>query len=415
MPLNTQFLFPKSDEQIASLICEKAKAAKSIQIVTGYATLDGIKKIANHIKNKLSLFIIGRSTYEGCEALRYLIKLGVPNDNLKINLGLKHEANPTQNRNFTPMMHSKIIYIVYDNGFASAFIGSHNVTSYSLCGKNFEAGVLVEGNDDDVFFQNVRRQIEAINKVSSRYEENKKHFYEAYAKSLMNGFTNSMFKPDDTRTVLIFAKNEFAELEFEKRISIELNKLIFDKPQGTKVHIYLFKNMFTTAQEAFHKRDSAVLKYRGVVEESITNYSHGQIEAEYVIEDNNIPVIKKSNIAKFKGELSSENYNCIIRIKAKLLDEYEYILNKKNEKYSLLTRSNRSDQWLTVVDIGTPEEINKLKNSQESLFSQDDVAKESSEQTQYHYIMISHYDKLLTKRVSVDSQTDNFLEFGQPE
>jgi len=377
MPVTTTFLFGSLEQEVATLIKDKACRAKAIDIVTGFATPDGIKKIIKPIEDRpeiLRSIVIGKATSKGCETLEYLFKLGVQNNRLKVHLGYAHVKRPKKER-FRPMIHSKIIYMELSDDMACAFIGSHNLTKFAMSGDNGEAGVLIEGNIDDDNFKNVQNHIKEINNESLIYKHDKREHYEEWAKQSINGFYAEMFTEDDPRTILIFATAEKCKLKSKDSISIILDKSKFKKPLGTEVHLYIFDKLPESPKETFELRHKAKHKFIGKIEDSNSNARKGELAVDYSIRDVcSMPqIIKKDNFT-FEKEPQKEVVRCIINIKGILSDNYEYnISSPPRTELAVVPRQKLSD-WEIVSDI----------NVELSLFP---------EETTYEHKMISYYKK----------------------
>src|SRR5207245_4397212 len=123
----------------------------SASLVAGFMTVEGIDAILPPVRNdpaKLRTLVIGAGTYRAFDAFDQLLALGVPADRLRVHLG--HTRPTTTGAKYTfyryhPMLHSKVYLFELPAGNAAAFVGSHNLTGFALCGLNGEAGVLLEG------------------------------------------------------------------------------------------------------------------------------------------------------------------------------------------------------------------------------------------------------------------------------
>ena len=146
--LSVQVLFDQPQREIASKISNKLVKAKAVWILVGFATDGGLASILPAIAaapKKLQQFILGAGTYRGYEAMEQLIALGIPEGRLLVHLGHTRDHGTNGFVRYHPMMHSKIFLIELEDGSVSAFVGSHNLTSFAMSGHNGEAGVLIEG------------------------------------------------------------------------------------------------------------------------------------------------------------------------------------------------------------------------------------------------------------------------------
>ena len=66
----------------------------------------------------------------------------------------------------TPMLHSKVYSFNRTDGTSAAFVGSHSLTGFALCGLNGEAGVFMEGTGHAAPSADIRQHISSAVSVS---------------------------------------------------------------------------------------------------------------------------------------------------------------------------------------------------------------------------------------------------------
>ena len=400
----TTFLFDEPRSEIAAHILERASKAEAIDIVTGFATLDGLKKIIQPIEKdpqKLRSIVIGKATTRACDALDYLDKIKVPKDRLKIHLGFAKDNTHLRNgEKYRPMIHSKLIYLDLPDNKACAFIGSHNLTAFALSGENGEAGVLIEGDRDDENLKKVKKQINAINNDASIYDPKKRGLYIQWNQNYMIGFQSEMFPEEDKdpRTVLIFATTQNCDPEINKNISIKLSKSSFPNIQGAEVHLYIFDELPKNAKEAYYKRENSQKKFIGKIEDANSNKREGNLVINYSILDNENPcIIEQGNLVLISEPDKNEN-RCIFTINSILSGDYEY--DRKNpalKPIPTLGISNFSSSWKTVQDLSD----GQVKRSKFELpFDQN----EDEEILGFEYVMVSYYKKPKYVAEKIDRQ-----------
>jgi phosphatidylserine/phosphatidylglycerophosphate/cardiolipin synthase-like enzyme len=201
-------LFSRPQHEIRSVLEAHMKRAAMIRIVTGFATPGGVSSLRAALASNyvaLETLVVGAGTYPAFEALDLLSAAGVPVQNMFVHLGhTKHSGTrkkPTVR--FHPMLHSKIYYMEYDDGSASAFVGSHNMTAFALNGMNGEASVLLEGATSDPAFSDIRKHIDESKRQAIQYHSGLKSALAWWTREFIDGMKAEVQlpNPDDWRTV----------------------------------------------------------------------------------------------------------------------------------------------------------------------------------------------------------------------
>jgi hypothetical protein len=379
----TTFLFDEPCSEIAAHILERASKAEAIDIVTGFATLDGLKKIIQPIEKdpqKLRSIVIGKATTRACDALDYLDKIKVPKDRLKIHLGFSKfdKYRNLINTKYIPMIHSKIFYLELPDGSASAFIGSHNITAFAMNGANGEAGVLIEGDKDNKNLLKVKKHIISINRQSTIYNSTKKELYVQLTRNYIQGFEAAMFPEDseDKRTVLIFATSPNCELKINDRISVILDKTSFPNIGGAQVHLYLFNELPESPEKAFDSKKSAFKSFVGKIGDINSDESVGSLDIDYSIKYIESPqIIKKENII-YTYNPNNET-RCIFKLSGNLENDIEYCFTPKKADLIAVLGNPTPYTWQPISDVVTTSNYENRK-----------VFPETTE-----YILISYIEK----------------------
>lgn len=271
MSVTSTVLFDLPQREIGSLIVGRIDRSSATSIVTGFATPGGLAAISAPIKalpQRLKTLVIGAATYPGFEALDKLVAAGVPVDRLLVHLGHTGVTGGRKNpfARFHPMLHSKIYYMEFSDATASAFIGSHNLTSFALTGLNGEAAVMLEGPLESPEFGKVRRHIEAAKAQAVTYSSEMKEAYAWWTREFVDGLRAEIRLPQNwtaTRTILLFASAGRGDRPKNGE------HLYFEIPGGieqieslkTETHLFLFDKLPADPWEALALAPSAVAKY----------------------------------------------------------------------------------------------------------------------------------------------------------
>lgn len=164
---------------------------------------------------------------------------------------------------FHPMMHSKIYLMELPGGRSAAFVGSHNLTSYAMNGKNGEASVLVEGPSDHPEFQKVRGHIADARRQSVQFDASMKDGYAWWTSQFLEGMRREVnIDDDDAESIKTFVILTQGSPD-DKPISKE--RVYFEIPEGlgklnslaSEVHIFVFRHLPASPMEALERLDEA--------------------------------------------------------------------------------------------------------------------------------------------------------------
>lgn len=207
--LRIDFFFEDGRGDLTHQLQIALRECKSLKIVSGFVTERGVADLGEDLENKLDLFIFGHANGKALQAMSSLYdrlekngKKGI----IKIHFGYGHESEQNKlHYVYRPMMHSKIFLFDYDNGLFVAFVGSQNVTGYSLEGMNSEALVRIEGNITDPIYSKL---ISSINKIETKAELFDKRFaweYELFHENVVKGMLSEIERPKREYLSLIYA------------------------------------------------------------------------------------------------------------------------------------------------------------------------------------------------------------------
>jgi hypothetical protein len=255
MSLNVQFVYDSPQREIASLLRGLYQGCKSASLVAGFMTVEGIDALLQPIRSdpsKLGSLLIGAGTWRAFDAFDQLLGLGIPPDRLRVHLGHSRPTTAGAKRPFYryhPMLHSKVYLFERSDGSAAAFVGSHNLTGFALCGLNGEAGVFLEGPGASDPFPGIRAHINAALAESLQYDPNQRDALAWWAGQFMEGLADKFDDyPRDgeaKKTIIILAQHSGQGLpKSGDVIYFELPKAI-GKVQSlsSEVHLYLFDTL----------------------------------------------------------------------------------------------------------------------------------------------------------------------------
>lgn len=273
MSLKATVLFESPQNEIASLLSNKLTTSSRTEIVTGFATVEGVDAIHAPISANpgvVETFLVGAGTYRAFDALENLSSFGVPPDSLRVHLGYTRLTTTGARHRFYryhPMLHSKIYYTEQPDGGASVFIGSNNVTGFALLGLNGEASVLLEGDKDSPEFAKVRQHIAAAKADSVVYSSASKESFAWWSHQFFEGLADKANdapkEGEGKRTIVIICESSSARpprrndlLYFELRSALGTVQSL-----NAEVHIFVFDRLPPTPLDALRNLDSAIASY----------------------------------------------------------------------------------------------------------------------------------------------------------
>jgi hypothetical protein len=262
MSLNVQFVYDTPQREIATLLSGAYLGSANVALVAGFMTVEGIDAILAPIRNnpqKLTTLVIGAGTWRAFDAFDQLLALSVPPDRLRVHLGHSRQTGAKAKHPFYryhPMLHSKVYLFDRPDGTAAAFVGSHNLTGFALCGLNGEAGVLMEGPGDAAPFNEIRQHINSAVSESVQYDPALRDAYAWWAGQFMEGmadkFDDYPRDGESKKTIIILAEdggqglpNAGDVLYFELPAAIGKVQSL-----SAEVHLYVFGTLPTSPFQA---------------------------------------------------------------------------------------------------------------------------------------------------------------------
>lgn len=300
MAVQTTVLFGRPQTEIASDIAQRMAQATETHIVTGFLTPGGLESIAPPIYSRpqsLATFVVGAATYPAFEAMDDLIAAGVPADRLHVHLGHSRLSGTRKHPivRYHPMLHSKIYFMELPERKACAFIGSHNVTSFALDGKNGEASVRFEGDANSTEFDTVRRHIAAAKAEAVAYSPSLKDGLAWWTREFLDGLKAEMKIPSDwvtVRTLLVFAQSPLGGLpksgdEFYFEIPAGIEQI---ESLKTETHLFLFRSLPADPWEALNRATNAEASFTCKTLGADNKRGNREVAADWQIDNNRTPV-----------------------------------------------------------------------------------------------------------------------------
>ena len=259
MTVSFRFLHARTQHEIASLIRDRLQRCRSAEIVSGFATPDGVETLsAAAAAGRIGRIVLGAGTFKAFEALDDLIRAGLVPSLAQVHLGHTRATGGIKHpfARYRPMLHSKIYFFEMPDQTAAAFVGSHNMTGFALRGLNGEAGMLLEGPSSNPLFNEIRAHLVESFRQAVPYDPSLK---EAYAQSLRDYLdqlgidaTNMPRDGESKGTVILFAAFPSGRLpRTGERIYFELDRRLTEVNSiDTEVHLHLFHAMSSTPAEA---------------------------------------------------------------------------------------------------------------------------------------------------------------------
>jgi HKD family nuclease len=355
MAISTTILFNQPQCQIIDLLRQELERSQRTQIVTGFLTVEGVQllfpALTQHPSN-LDTLVLGAGTYRAFEGLDRLLAIGVPIQSLKVHLGHSRPTKEGATHKFYryhPMLHSKVYYMEHDNGKASAFIGSHNLTGFALAGLNGEASVLIEGDASSTEFDAIRAHITEARRQSVNYDPNQKEALAWWSKEAFEGIRDKVNDaPRDTeakKTLVLLV--ELDDSKVPKKgdiIYFELpSELVRISSLDSEVHVYVFKNLPSNPRLALQSLDLAVASYwcrtigielgRGGVE----------LRADWQISNDARPNLSLT-VHPFRPQTAIRMQQVRVQVYYGVRDKYDYLFGKFSKKWLPVFDDNQYQQ-----------------------------------------------------------------------
>lgn len=366
MPVTVDVLFGRPQSEIALHLRAALSTSLATSIVTGFATEDGMAEIMAPMRAnlaRLDAMVVGAGTFRAYAAFDALLAAGVPADRLFVHLGF---TKPRQGQNkfvkYHPMLHSKVYYTEQPGGKATAFIGSHNATHFALAGKNGEASVRIDGDRDDPAFREIRRHIREARAQAVRYTQGMQEAYAWWTHEWLDGLRievkNEYMQGGGVlpRSLLIFAEEpKPGAFKPGDALYLEIPEAIRLDSTKTPVHMFLFRNLPATPQEAIVRAATDARRIRC----RCPNLSDGAMavaSCQWRIADNRRPVLLPVPNNRYTATPPPTMQQLVVPYESSGVDEYHYLFeDNKTEWYPEYGERADRDSLAKLPPIGHEE------------------------------------------------------------
>jgi hypothetical protein len=376
MSVTATFLHSRPQREVASLIRARLAICESAQIVSGFATPDGVDALrATVVSSKIIRFVLGAGTFKAFEALDGLISSGLSPSAARVHLGHTRATGGKKHpfARYRPMLHSKIYFFEMSDGTATAFVGSHNLTGFALRGLNGEAGVLLEGPLSDPVFVEVRSHIEESYRQATPYDTSLKEAYARwfrdYLEQLSIDATDMPRDDESRRTVILFAQAPTGRMPAPgDRIYFELDLRITEVNSiDTEVHLHLFSAMPANPTEALSRAGSSDTALFGKIEAIDSAAGSAEVNADWFIDNPSKPELKPA-APPFRPTLTQGKQQVRAQVSRRLNTHFDYLFDGGRGNWSPHIgqeelRDEETDAvWLSVRGLheSAPIELGKL-------------------------------------------------------
>lgn len=352
MSLTATVVFDMPQSELASLLANELHSSVATSIVTGFATVEGVRAIETPIlanPDAVETLVVGAATFQAFEAMDRLLAAGIPANRLHIHLGHSRLTGTKARHRFYryhPMLHSKVYYMEFANGTASAVIGSHNLTGFALNGLNGEAAVLLKGPKDSPEFQKVRDHIRSAREQSLVYDPEMKEALAWWAHQFFEGLSDKAndFPRDGEakKTIVILAELD-AGVKPPKRNDV----IYFELPSAlgkiqslqAEVHIYLFDKLPVTPWDALRSLKSAHSSVWCIARGLELEPGGVELQADWRVTDHDRPVLERVQ-SPFRPRPGAEMQQVRVKAYNHVRGEFEYLFKAPPSGWIPVLESN---------------------------------------------------------------------------
>lgn len=338
MALSVQVLFGRPQQEIASLLSDRLARCVSASLVAGFMTVEGIEAIASPLRadpNKLGNLVVGAATWRAFEALDRLLDAKVKPGALHVHLGHTRPTGTIKNpfARYHPMLHSKVYLLDMGGGQAAAFVGSHNLTSFALHGKNGEAGVLLEGPAHEPQFVALRQHVDEAVRQAVPYDPGMKEAYAWWTMQFIDGLyaeANGDLPKDaeNMRTIVVLAAHTSGRPPRSGQIIYFEIPEALDRIQSmqAEVHIYVFPTLPSTSSKALASLGTATARLSCKVEGIEAGRGGIELRADWHIDNRRRPELKPT-VLPFRPTPASGMQQVRVRVQGTVANQYEYLFD----------------------------------------------------------------------------------------
>lgn len=351
MSVGIEILFGKPQTEIASRLRARMQACRSVAMVSGFATAEGIEQISGPLQlepGKLECLVVGAGTFRAFEAFDGLLADGIAPSKLFVHLGMTRRSGGIKNpfARYRPMLHSKICLFDMGGGRACAFVGSHNLTGFAMRGLNGEAGVLLEGNAADPAFIELRRHITISVATACQYESWMKEAYTWWTSQYIDGLKveiNDAPRDSEARaTIIVMAASESArqpspgeKIYFELPLALAIDSL---RPE---FHVYVFDVLPPSPSIALQELNKARARLRCTTLGLDRDRGNREVLADWYIDDRKQAVLRPAP-SPFRPNPAKGFQQVRVQVEESIVQDFEYLFDSQRISWSpVLDTSNQ--------------------------------------------------------------------------
>jgi len=219
------------------------------------------------------------------------------------------------------------------DGQAAAFVGSHNLTSFALNGKNGEAAVLLEGPADAPQLAALRRHVDEAVRQAVPYDPGMKEAYAWWTMQFIDGVyaeANGDLPKDaeNIRTIVVLtARAEGAPPRPAQIIYFQIPEAL-DRIQSmqAEVHTYVFPTLPPSSSLALASLGTATAQLACQVEGIEAERGGIELRADWHIDNRRRPDLKPTAMP-FRPKPASGMRQVRVRVQGAVTDQYEYLFD----------------------------------------------------------------------------------------
>jgi hypothetical protein len=320
------------------------KQCSSVQIVAGFATVEGFNAVFPELKanlTKLDLLVVGAGTYRAFELFDQLLASGFPAGRLRVHLGHTRQTGPGAKYRFYryhPMLHSKVYLFRMPDGTASLFIGSHNLTGFALYGLNGEAGVLLEGLETSPQIQAALAHIDESFNQATPYSPSMKEAFGWWAVQFAEGFAakvNDAPREGEAKPTIVLLTVASVD-DLPKRDDV----LYFEIPSAigqleslrAEVHIYIFDSLPASPADALaqlsHAKATLWCQMLGLEKEQ----GGLEMRADWYVSSPRKPSLQRTR-RPFRPRPAPDMQQVRVKIYNSIFERFEYLFHSTKTKW----------------------------------------------------------------------------------
>jgi hypothetical protein len=338
MTVTATVLFGTPQSEIATLLSDMLSRSVSTSIVTGFATVEGIRAIETSLDSNpaaVQTIVVGAATFQSFEALDRLVTQGISRDRLFVHLGHSHLTGPDAKHRFYryhPMLHSKVYYAEQADGTASAIVGSHNITGFALNGRNGEAAVLLTGPRDSAEFEKTREHIRIAREQAVSYSQDLKEAYAWWAHQFLEGLSdkaNDFPREGEAKKTIVIIAELAANIPPPKKNDVVYFELpsALGKVQSlqAEVHIYLFDQLPPSPSDALDALHTARASVWCVARGIELEKGGVELKANWRIADHNRPTLQRVVPPRLRPNPANDMQQVRVKAFNQVRGEFEYL------------------------------------------------------------------------------------------